>query len=58
MEVMRMTIFASGYPYRHYIFYTAREAMRLYRLEFGLKGKHNVRFYRSYGGVDIRPIKT
>lgn len=53
-----MTIFASGYPYRHYIFYTAREAMRLYRLEFGLKGKHNVRFYRSYGGVDIRPIKT
>ena len=52
-----MIILANEYPCRHYIGYTMREAMRLYRAEYGLTGKHGVRFYRSYGGMRIERIK-
>lgn len=56
-EGKTMTIFANEYPYQHYIGYGLREAMRLYRAKYGLKGKHNIRFYRSYGGMRIERIK-
>jgi hypothetical protein len=55
-----MTIFASykgnGYPYRHYFFYSLRDAVRKYKKEFGLLGKHDVYMYRSFGGMKIAMI--
>lgn len=31
-----------GYPTRRYLYYTKREAVKKYRQEFGLVGKHMV----------------
>ena len=40
-----------------YVGYNLRDAMRLYRARYDLKGRHGVVIYRHYGGVRMERVK-